>query len=238
MNVLLQLRHRLKQALDAIDRVDRLIDYASQQQAFTDYLLKHAKYQQVWPLLTTRRDADTFLNHIQHTLHICLLNANVLELGPGHGYFLDAVHDCGAHDEFIDYNPYLVAYNQLRGYVGYEHDWFDCEALPMLPVKYDVVFSKGALNADRVNRWIAESGRDVWHHWLRQVEKQIAMDGCFFLCPTFDPDADGDHTCLDHEGLLQSAFTEVLMQRGYTRMFVEGFNDRLRFPDTFWWRRA
>ena len=237
MRLLLRLRDQLRRALQAFDSVDKLIDYASQQQAFTDYLLKHVKEGQVWPLLTTREDADAFLNYIAEAFHLTMKGTSVLELGPGHGYFLEAVRDRGGTADFIDYNPYLVAYNRLRGFHGYEHDWFGYETLPLLTRAYDLVFSKGAMNADRVNRWIAESGTKVWHDWLGQVEQRIAADGFFFLCPTFDRDSDGDHRCHDPAGFHQSPFTQVLMQRGYARVFVTGFNHRLRFPSTFWWQQ-
>ena len=237
MRLLLRLRDQLKRVLQAFDSVDKLIDYASQQHAFTDYLLKHVKEGQVWPLLTTREDADAFLNYIIEPFHLTIKDTHILELGPGHGYFLEAVRDRGGTAEFIDYNPYIVAYNRLRGFRGYEHDWFGFETLPLLKREYDLVFSKGAINADRVNRWIGESSASVWHHWLRQVEKCITVDGFFFLCPTFDRDANGDHVCLDPEGFQQSPFSQVLMHRGYTSMFVRGFNHRLRFPSTFWWQQ-
>jgi hypothetical protein len=171
-------------------------------------------------------------------LCIDLKNKSFLDLGPGSGESLDVAKELGAVDlAFADYDPYILGYNILKGYRAFHVDYM-VEGLKVIP-KFDVVVTRGSINADRFNR--KEVGVLPFDKWLRQLENLATSNGLIIVCPTFDkqsrPNLDGyspyqwvpDLTDFD-----ESLVNETFLKHGFKRGFVKGFNEPAEiFPFTF-----
>ena len=172
------------------------------------------------------------------TLDISLKGASFLDLGPGYGDSLDLAREDGATCvEFVDYDPYAVVFNTLKGYKGHRFDYVVGKGLtPLFPNKYDVILSKGSINADAFNR--KEPGMILFPTWLAQVENLASARGQIIICPTFDRgermSGASYHVCRDPEAFRQSWFTQILLENGYKTLFIDGFNETERFPFTFY----
>jgi len=174
-------------------------------------------------------------------LKIDFTNASFLDLGPGSGESLDVACGAGASTvEFVDYDPYLMAFLILRGFNGYMINYLIPPGLAQLyPKKYDVILSKGSINGDRFNR--KERGLILFPEWIEQVEN-LANPGChIIICPTFDKGTEtygkSYYVCSDPEAFENSWFSQVLKERGYKIIYVESFNNPKRFPFTFYRRK-
>lgn len=177
---------------------------------------------------------------LYNSMNLNFEGASFLDLGPGYGDSLELARERGAGTvEFIDYDVNVVVFNTLKGFYGYRRNYTAKRGLKGLTSKkYDIVLSKGSVNADRFNR---REYLIPFEAWVRQVEALVAPNGCAIICPTFDMGTrmvDGSYyVCEDPEAFLQSDFTKVLKGRGYEVLFIEGFNyPRERFPFTFYRR--
>jgi len=150
---------------------------------------------------------------------------------------MDIAREEGAKTaEFVDYDPYLTAFNILRGYKGYLLDYLVGRGLtPLYPKQYDFILSKGSINADRVNR--KEVGLIPFPQWIQQVETLAAPNGQIIICPTFDKGTEtymgSYYVCKNPEAFKHSWFSQVLQDEGYEIIYIENFNNPKRFPFTF-----
>jgi len=177
--------------------------------------------------------AHTMFQTLFDNLGVQFQGRSFIDLGPGRGDSLDIARENGAVAEFVDYDPYVVALNTLKGFKGYMLDYTVKGLTRLRPRKYDFILSKGSINADRFNR--KDPSLIPFPRWVRQVEDLASSDGRIVLCPTYDK-GDGSYACKDKDAFLQSMFTRTLLGNGYRIMFVEGFNDERGFPFTFYKR--
>jgi len=175
---------------------------------------------------------------LYEALSIDFIDASFLDLGPGYGESMDIVREGGATTvEFVDYDPYLTAFNILRGYKGYLLDYIVGRGLtPLYPKQYDIILSKGSINADRFNR--KEAGFIPFLKWIKQVETLAAPNGHIIICPTFDKGTEtymgSYYVCEDPDAFKHSWFSRVLQDEGYEIIYIENFNNPKRFPFTFY----
>lgn len=172
-------------------------------------------------------------------LYIDFKDSSFLELGPGYGGALEIAREAGAKRiDFVDYDPYITAFNILRGYGGYFIDYLVGRGLtPLYPNKYDIILSKGSINADKFNR--KESGFILFSEWIKQVENLSSPRGQIIICPTFDKGKETDdmgsyYVCKDLDAFRDSWFSKVLQGLGYEIIYVKYFNFPKRFPFTFY----
>lgn len=180
---------------------------------------------------------QVFLSICDH-INLKFENRRFLELGPGWGDPLDiAVEKGAAVADFIDCDPYILKWNRLRGYTGYDINYMFPDGLePLLTTNiqpYDIIYSKGSINADRMNR--GDKADVSFDLWIWQIEA-LANDGCdIIICPAFDRgDPSNPYICRDVEGLKKSWLTKTLLGLGYTILYIEGFNHPERFPITYY----
>jgi len=188
---------------------------------------------------STREAHRAIFTALISALNIDLKDASFLDLGPGYGDTLDLAREAGAKTvEFIDYDPYIMTFNILKGFKGYMFDYTFGKGLTQLyPRKYDVILSKGSINADQFNR--KEPRMIRFPEWIKQVENLANPNGQIIICPTFDKGTEmcegSYYVCKDPEAFRQSWFTKVLLDRGYEILYIEGFNKpKERFPFTFY----
>lgn len=173
-------------------------------------------------------------------MHIDFRGASFLDLGPGYGYALDLARESGAAKaEFVDYDPYIVIMNTLKGFKGYRLNYMIGKGLNSLyPRKYDIILSKGSINGDEFNR--REPGIIPFPRWLDQLENVASNNAHIVICPTFDRGEEMDgasyYVCSDPKAFRESWFSKVLLDRGYEIIFINGFNEQKRFPFTYYKR--
>lgn len=125
-----------------------------------------------------------------------------------------------------------ILFNTLKGFKGYMFDYMADKALTLLyPQKYDVIISKGAINADNVNK----KNDSIFSTWVQQLENLSAPSGHTIICPTFDRGYDDErpYRCKDIDAFPISFFARVLLDNGYKIEFIKDFNDDV-FPFTFY----
>jgi hypothetical protein len=185
-----------------------------------------------WDIAERRRPFQCLFENIG----INLEGASILDLGPGYGDSLDLAQEKGAIKiEFADYNPYFIFFNNLKGFKGYMIDYMSGKGLiPLYPNKYNVILSKGSINADYINR--KAIGFIPLPKWLDQVENLTSPYGAIIICPTFDRGEEDEkpYLCRDVQAFKQSYFSKTLTDKGYQILFIEGFNEEGGFPFTFY----
>ena len=150
---------------------------------------------------------------------------------------MDVAKDFGAFPiGFADYDPYILAYNILKGYCAFHTDYYVEGVNRVLPKMYDVVVSRGSINADRFNR--EEPGILSFNAWLSQLEQ---CGNLAIICPTFDQQK---NPCLDAYSPYQwipdltyydeSLVNQTFLKHGFKRTFIKGFNEpAVIFPYTY-----
>lgn len=217
----------LNKLLKSFDNADELLEFA-REKSYHPYLSHSGSRETI---------RDVFKS-LYEALNIDFTDTSFLDLGPGYGDSLDLALKGGAKTvEFVEYNPYLMAFNILKGFRGYMLNYIVGNGLtPLYPRKYDVILSKGSINADRFNR--KEAGFIPLPKWIQQVEDLSAQNGHIIICPSFDRGTEmymgAYHVCKDPEAFKQSGFSQVLQDRGYEIIYVEKFNNPKRFPFTFY----
>jgi len=205
-----------------------------------DGLLEYARKKGYHTYLSYNRSKEAMLNgfkSLYKVLNIDFKNASFLDLGPGYGDSMDLALEMGAKTiEFVDYDPYIVAFNILKGYNGYLLNYLVGKGLtPLYPKKYDIILSKGSINADKFNR--KENGFIIFTKWIEQVENLATDNGQIIICPTFDRGEEvymgSYHVCKDPEAFKKSWFSQVLNDNRYEIRYIENFNNPLRYPFTF-----
>lgn len=143
------------------------------------------------------QDASKFIRrtgpeeHIQMLSYfdIDLTDKAVLELGPGWGEFLRLAESRDAKTlDFVDYHPYYFTYNRLLGFNGFKNDYYGSQALRGIPIRnYDVILSRGSINADRFEREFFHSYRNLgFQRWLNRLEFLAKPGADIIICPTYD----------------------------------------------------
>lgn len=217
----------LNKLLKSFDNVDEFLEFAGKK-GHSSYLSSSESREKI---------RDVFKS-LYEALNINFKDASFMDLGPGYGDSLDLARERGATTvEFVEYNPYLMAFNVLKGFRGYMLNYTVGNGLtPLYPKKYDVILSKGSINADRVNR--KEAGIIPFPKWIEQVENIAAPKGQIIICPTFDRGTEtymgSYHVCTNPEAFKHSWFSQVLKDKGYKIIYIENFNNPKRFPFTFY----
>lgn len=165
-------------------------------------------------------------------LHIDLHSKRFLDLGPGSGESLDVAIDFGADcASFIDYDPYILAYNILKGYKVFHLDYL-VEGFTSITEKFDVIVSRGSINADRFNR--CESGILPFGRWLCELKNLASSNGLIIVSPTFDKRPAPYGYIPDLTDFDESLVNQTFFWHGFSRTFVKGFNEPPEiFPFTF-----
>lgn len=168
-------------------------------------------------------------------LDIDLTDKAVLELGPGWGEFLGLAESRGAKSiDFVDHNPYCFTYNRLLGYNGFKNDYCGLQAFREIPIrKYDVILSRGSINADRFERdFFHKTGRKLgFQRWLNRLEF-LAKDGAdIIICPTYDAGWGGEY---EYQNIGRRKVFEWMAFRGYDVIEdIKKFNHSKCFPYVF-----
>lgn len=163
-----------------------------------------------------------------------LQGRSLLDIGPGFGELLDLAAETGAITAFVDIDPAFAALNALKGHKPFILDYLKTDALSGIgSTRFDYVVSRGALNADQLNR--QEPGVVSWPRFLDSVEKVWSGKGAIIINPTFDRGEDPKHyyQCRDREKLIASGFSQEMLRRGYEMVAVEQFNDPAYHPVSF-----
>jgi hypothetical protein len=178
-------------------------------------------------------------------LQLDLNGLSVLDIGPGVGTFMEVAKMEGASNtEFVDYDPIFVRYLELKGYNGYYLNYMSPDGFgAILRNRYDFILSKGSINGDIFNDLIANPNRRRISlvKWLDQVEEMLNPGGQIIITPNHG-NAENEYICPDFEEFRNSAFTSIMLERGYKIYpFISGYSDdewgKLRFPWTFYKRK-
>jgi hypothetical protein len=222
----------LNKFLNSFDNSDEFLEYIRKQ-----FTRENRFHTYLSPTGSKETKRNSFKS-IFEALHIDFKNASFLDFGPGYGESMEIAREEGAKTvEFVDYDPYIAAFNILRGFKGYLLDYIVGRGLtPLYPNKYNVILSKGSINADRVNR--KEAGLIPFPNWLEQVENVAAQNGQIIICPAFDKGTEtyrgSYYVCTDPEAFKRSWFSQVLQDKGYEIIYIENFNNPKRFSFTFY----
>ena len=217
----------LNKLLNTFDNVDEFLDFTKKRGHYA--YLSHSG---------SREKIRDVFESLYEALNIGFKDSSFLDLGPGYGDSLDLARERGAKTvEFVEYNPYLMAFNVLKGFRGYMLNYIVGNGLtPLYPKKYDVILSKGSINADRFNR--KEAGFISLPEWIKHVENLSSPSGHMIICPSFDRGTEtymgSYHVCKDPETFKQSWFSQVLQENGYKIIYVEKFNNPNRYLFTFY----
>jgi hypothetical protein len=174
------------------------------------YLAKHSSMEYYYRRLFENRNFKTFL-----------------DLGPGVGASLDVAKELGAKTYFIDRDIFIHRYCTNKGHNGTVVDFFN--ERPRIR-RYDLVLSRGSFNVDMMN----ETNFPIYEliKWLIDIGKQI------IVIPTWNKGeiVNGqDYTCVgDHlDNYMKSKVHGCFINYDFKMKFIDGINDRLRFPITY-----
>lgn len=170
-------------------------------------------------------------------LGLPLENARFLDIGPGFGSSLDVCHELGAkHIAFMEHDPFFYTFNRLKGFTrGYR---MNARKNPsrLGHDKYDVIWQKGTLSADR---FITRARLGVMHplHRYPSLEKYLSwMDslaaprGHIIFCPHWTASGSIRKT----RDVLHNIFTDIMLAGGYEILpFIRGHNSEPHYPVTF-----
>ena len=171
-------------------------------------------------------------------LNLNVYDKDVLELGPGWGDFLDLAKERGSHStSFVDYHPYYFHYCRLNGHQGYKNDYFSNGAFKNVPKRrYDLILSKGSINADRFERQFDGGFRKIsFSKWLDRLEDLARPNAMVIICPTYDLgfDMSKPYAYTDYPFGRRHMF-EYLISCGYQIYTdIKGFSHKDYFPFTF-----
>lgn len=176
---------------------------------------------------------DIFIN-LYKGLNIDFKGKSVLDIGPGMGESLDIAKEFGAIElKFIDRDVILGKYCQNKGY-----KWINLDYVPLIVNNdintgklADILVTKGSFNFDYAQNE-PRFKVSVLIDWL-----EIISDTQIFI-PTWDR---GEltqgvyHTCTGErfEKYINSHVHREFIERGYKECFIDGCNDKLSFPITY-----
>lgn len=211
-------------------------------EAFLEFLAD-INYSPILQYYTARELHRQKYSELFDCLKIDFSDSCMLELGPAYANALDIARERGARlTACVDYDPYVVLINELKGHQSFKINHITEELSSLLPQKYDVILSRGSVQVCGFEK------NDYWKNpavlrfekWISLIESLASEKSHIILCPTFrkhDQQKNGiDHYCKDLSALRKSNFTELLLDRGYQILFFEknGFNNAVGFPITFY----
>ncbi len=178
----------------------------------------------------SRRDFSAVLD----TLGIDLKGKSFLDIGPGYGSALDVARERNAaRTEFVDYDPFVCAFNKLKGHFGQRLDVR--RNLSMLyPRKFDFIWLKATFSADRFlardSRLAIRSMYPRLEQILREIDALLAPGGTVVFCPHWQS-AEGRRNV---EQVRDTPVATSLTQHGYRQLpWIENHNMEPLYPITF-----
>jgi hypothetical protein len=179
-----------------------------------------------------RRDLAYFLDAVS----INLEGARFLDVGPGYGSALDVARERGAISaEFVDYDPFVFAFNRLKGHVGTRLD-VRRELANLAPRQYELVWLKATFNADRFIRRQRRGWQSPLDHYpdlerlILDVDKLIAPGGAAVFCPHW-ASSNGNRSI---QNVLDTSVATILERHEYRALPpITGHNFEPMYPITF-----
>jgi len=154
---------------------------------------------------------------------------SVIDIGPGTGESLDIAMERGASfTSFIDRDEIIFLYCSNLGHHGIMMDYVPFivnKVINTIP-KHDILITKGSFDFD----WINDEPRfdnQRLVNWLSEIADTI------IFVPTWN--ARYKHTCTPDRFsfYLESPLHKCFIDNGYKQTFIEGCNDKERFPITY-----
>lgn len=173
---------------------------------------------------------------IYDALKIDFKGKSVIDIGPGSGESLIEARNRGAAKlSFLDRDAMITRYCELLGFNAIFTDYsygLANKTIVETTGKHDIVFCKGAVNADYINQHI-NSG-DIVAQWLYEITGEV----CIFI-PTWEKgeEVNGNYyTCVGERMVkyLQSPLHKSLIEYGFVVHKGESITDNAdRFPITY-----
>lgn len=190
------------------------------------------RYQQLEGV--SRRDVQAVIDQ----LGLDLRGKSFFDIGPGYGSALDVARERGAIIvEHAEYNPFLFAFNRLKGFPGYQLDVR--RNLAKVPGgRYDVVWIKATYVADAFAFGRTAARRIIFRYpplerLLNQVDRLANRNGTIVFCPHWLSDA-GKRRIPD---VWDTRVPGIFRAHGYEILpTVEGHNLEPMWPITFYKR--
>lgn len=187
-------------------------------------------YEQWDPI--SRRDIAAVLD----TLSVELRGKTFLDIGPGYGSAMDIARERGADRvEFVDYDPFVCAFNRLKGHAGRRLD-VRRQLGRLCPQTYDFIWLKATFSADR---FLALDKQGLLRRFklyppladiLRDVDQLLAPGGTVAFCPHWDC-ASGRRRI---ENVRTTTVAATLAEHGYrTLPWIDGHNMEPFYPLSF-----
>jgi SAM-dependent methyltransferase len=180
---------------------------------------------------TSRRDIAAALD----ALSIDLRGARFLDIGPGYGSALDVARERGAAcSDFVDYDPFVCAFNNLKGHSGRRID-ARRGLSKLVPSRYEFIWMKATFSADRfVDRHQRGPGFLSLYPDLETIlsdlDRLIAPLGRVVFCPHWATRS-GQRVVRD---VRDSSVAVCLQRRGYRALpWIDGHNQEPMYPITF-----
>jgi len=158
-----------------------------------------------------------------------------LDVGPGYGAALDVAKQRGASStDFVDYDPFVCAFNRLKGHRGVRLD-IRRNLGRMAARQYDFVWSKATFTADRFNEsktgWLQRFKLyPDFETLLSDLERLVVPGGTSVFCPHWHYE-NGQRKIGD---VMKTRVAEILLREGYTSLpSIEGHNFEPMCPTTF-----
>lgn len=171
-------------------------------------------------------------------LQISLGGKDFLDIGPGCGASLDIARERGARRvDFIDHSPFVCTFNRLKGHTAIQLD-VRKELGGQLARRYDVIWLKGTLSADRLIRRETSTFGFMSRYprpgeLLDQLDRLLAPEGWFVFCPHWGIH-EGRRFYADVESTL---LTRVFISKGYQVLpYTRGHNSEPVYPITYYKR--
>jgi SAM-dependent methyltransferase len=161
-------------------------------------------------------------------LEIDVAGKAVLDIGPGHGESLDVFHEHKASEvHFIEYNPFFMAYNRLKGFCCGLHGNHFVKIRELPGDHYHFIWCRGSIRDDafRYFGWLYSVDR-----WLRQIERILAPGGLVVICPCWAM-KDGQRR---QSNVRDAPLTRAMLKHGFTVLpAIEHHNSEPAYPISY-----
>ncbi|MES2990220.1 MAG: class I SAM-dependent methyltransferase [Pseudomonadota bacterium] len=161
----------------------------------------------------SRKDVSAVLD----ALSIDINGKRFLDVGPGYGSALDIARERGASAvEFVDYDPFVCAFNRIKGHTGWCTD-VRTKLSSIAPRQYDFIWLKATFSANRFidrERGLGMLGFYLYpklESILTDVDRLLAPGGIAVFCPHWDFSGTQRRT----PDVQNTPVTTALKQQGY-----------------------
>jgi hypothetical protein len=180
----------------------------------------------------SRRDISAVLD----ALAIDVGGQRFLDVGPGYGSALDVARERGASAvEFVDYDPFVCAFNRIKGHKGWCID-VRTKLSSISPRKYDFIWLKATFSANRFIDKDRGLGMLGFYRYpkletiLADVDLLLAQGGSAVFCPHWD--FSGNQRVITD--VLDTPVTRSLEREGYAILsWISGHNMEPIYPISF-----